>query len=517
MSGRIRLGMVGGGQGAFIGAVHRIAARIDDRYELVAGAFSCDPGRPRASAAELHVAPDRAFGRWQEMAAREAARPDGVEVVAIVTPNHMHAEPAIAFLQAGIHVICDKPLCHTMEAAQGLERAAKASRALFALTHNYTGYPLVRQAREMVAEGAVGEVRVVQVEYPQEWLTTALEESGQKQAAWRTDPARSGPVGSVGDIGTHAFYLAEFVTGLQVESLAADLSTFVPGRRLDDNAHMLLRFAGGTRGMLPGCAGQRERATPAGLWRARQPGMGAGAAEPAAAHALRRAAGHDPPGRRRSLAGGGACELYSLRPSRRIPRGLRPVLSRLRRAGGSCARDASCGPCFPARARHRRGHARHALHRGGRHLEPGWRDLGDARLTLDRKCEIERLLQEQPAQHRCVAARSLVVSVYLSRIASTVGFCRPRHPPLRHLHRHRRRREIDGGVRHAARQRAEGVVVRGRGVQLEEPAAGRERRLREIADPCPVTANFRRPSRRAAAPAGRSALREGRAGAQAMS
>jgi predicted dehydrogenase len=250
MSERIRLGMVGGGQGAFIGAVHRIAARLDDRYELVAGAFSADPARARASAAALHVAPDRAYASWQEMAVQEAARPDGVEAVSIVTPNHLHADPAIAFLAAGIHVICDKPLCHTLDAAQQLERAARASRALFALTHNYTGYPLVRQARAMVAEGAIGAVRVVQVEYPQEWLTTRLEETGQKQAAWRTDPARSGAAGSVGDIGTHAFNLAEFVTGLRVESIAAELTTFVPGRRLDDNAHMLLRFAGGARGML---------------------------------------------------------------------------------------------------------------------------------------------------------------------------------------------------------------------------------------------------------------------------
>jgi predicted dehydrogenase len=247
---RLRLGMVGGGQGAFIGAVHRIAARLDDRYELVAGAFSSDPDRARASAAELHVAPDRAYGSWQEMAARETARPDGVEVVAIVTPNHMHAEPAIAFLESGIHVICEKPLCHTLEAAAELERAARASRALLALMHNYTGYPMVRQAREMVAEGAIGDVRVVQAEYPQEWLTTPLEETGQKQAAWRTDPVRSGAAGSVGDIGTHAFNLAEFVSGLRVESLAAELTAFVPGRRLDDNAHMLLRFAGGARGML---------------------------------------------------------------------------------------------------------------------------------------------------------------------------------------------------------------------------------------------------------------------------
>jgi predicted dehydrogenase len=247
---RLRLGMVGGGQGAFIGAVHRIAARLDDRYELVAGAFSSDPDRARASAAALHVAPDRAHASWQEMVAAESARPDGVEVVAIVTPNHLHADPAIAFLRAGIHVICDKPLCHTPEAAEALAQAARASAAIFALTHNYTGYPLVRQAREMVAAGAIGDVRVVQVEYPQDWLTTALEETGQKQAAWRTDPARSGAAGSVGDIGTHGFNLAEFVTGLRVESLAAELTAFVPGRKLDDNAHMLLRFAGGARGML---------------------------------------------------------------------------------------------------------------------------------------------------------------------------------------------------------------------------------------------------------------------------
>jgi predicted dehydrogenase len=247
---RLRLGMVGGGQGAFIGAVHRIAARLDDRYELVAGAFSTDPARARASGADLHVAPERAYESWAAMLSGETARPDGVEVVAVVTPNHAHAEPVIAFLNAGIHVICDKPLCHTPEDALAMEQAVGNSRALFALTHNYTGYPLVRQARAMVAAGVVGTVRVVQVEYAQDWLTTALEETGQKQAAWRTDPARSGAAGSVGDIGTHAFNLAEFVTGLRAESLAADLHAFVAGRRLDDNAHMLLRFEGGARGML---------------------------------------------------------------------------------------------------------------------------------------------------------------------------------------------------------------------------------------------------------------------------
>ena len=247
---RLKLGMVGGGQGAFIGNVHRIAARMDDQYDLVAGAFSSDPARARASAADLHVAPDRAYATFEEMAQAEAARADGIDVVAIVTPNHMHAAPAIAFLQAGIHVICDKPLASTLEDANRLAEVARSSDRIFAFTHNYTGHPLIRQAREMVAAGELGALRVVQVEYPQDWLTTPLEQTGQKQADWRTDPARSGAAGTVGDIGTHAFNLAEFVTGHTIDAVAADLQIFVPGRRLDDNAHMLLRLSGGARGML---------------------------------------------------------------------------------------------------------------------------------------------------------------------------------------------------------------------------------------------------------------------------
>ena len=250
MTRRIRLGMVGGGQGAFIGAVHRIAARLDDQYELVAGALSSDKMRAHASAAELHIESGRSYARFEEMAEREAARPDGIEAVAIVTPNHMHFAPAQAFLARGIHVICDKPLTHRLDDALTLAAAVERSRLIFALTHNYTGYPLVRQARDMVASGALGAIRVVQVEYPQDWLTTALEETGQKQAAWRTDPARSGAAGCTGDIGTHAFNLAEFVTGLRCESVAAELTRFVKGRALDDNAQMLLRFGGGARGML---------------------------------------------------------------------------------------------------------------------------------------------------------------------------------------------------------------------------------------------------------------------------
>jgi predicted dehydrogenase len=247
---RLRLGMVGGGRGAFIGAVHRLAARMDDRYELVAGALSADPGRAAASAADVHIAADRSYADFAEMARAEAGRADGIDVVAIVTPNHMHAAPARAFLDAGIHVICDKPLTSTLEDARALEDAVRASGRIFGLTHNYTGYPLVRQAREMVAAGELGEIRLVQVEYAQDWLTTKLEDTGQKQAGWRTDPARSGAAGSVGDIGTHAFNLAEFVSGLTTEALAADLTSFVPGRALDDNAGMLLRFEGGARGLL---------------------------------------------------------------------------------------------------------------------------------------------------------------------------------------------------------------------------------------------------------------------------
>ena len=245
---RIRLGMVGGGRGAFIGAVHRIAARLDDQYELVAGAFSSDPEKSAASAADLGVA--RSYGSFAEMAAREARRKDGIEAVAIVTPNHMHAPVAMEFLKRGIHVICDKPLTATLPEARKLARAAEASGVVFALTHNYTGYPMIRQAKELVASGALGDIRLVNVEYIQDWLAEPLEASGQKQADWRTDPARSGAGGSTGDIGTHAFNLANFVSGLTLESLAADLQAFVPGRRVDDNGHVLMRYEGGARGML---------------------------------------------------------------------------------------------------------------------------------------------------------------------------------------------------------------------------------------------------------------------------
>lgn len=248
MSAPIRLGMVGGGTGAFIGAVHRIAARLDGQYQLVAGALSSTPEKARASAAELGLA--RSYDDYTAMAKSEARRKDGIEAVAIVTPNHMHAGPAIEFLKRGIHVICDKPLTATRAEAVKLARVAEKAQALFILTHNYTGYPLIRQARAMVEAGELGRIRLVQVEYVQDWLTEPAERSGSKQAEWRTDPARSGAGGATGDIGTHAYNLACFVSGLTPEALAAELSTFVDGRPLDDNAHVLLRFAGGARGML---------------------------------------------------------------------------------------------------------------------------------------------------------------------------------------------------------------------------------------------------------------------------
>jgi predicted dehydrogenase len=247
---RLRLGMVGGGRGAFIGAVHRLAARMDDRYQLVAGCLASTPDKAHASAAELGLDPGRSYGTFEEMAAREAAREDGIDVVAVVTPNHVHFAAAKAFLEAGIHVICDKPMTTSLEDALALRDIVGRSGRVFVLTHNYTGYPMARQAREMVRGGALGTVRVVQAEYPQDWLATRLEATGQKQAAWRTDPARSGPAGSTGDIGTHALNLATFITGLELDSLAADLDRFVEGRLLDDNAHVLLRFKGGAKGML---------------------------------------------------------------------------------------------------------------------------------------------------------------------------------------------------------------------------------------------------------------------------
>lgn len=247
---RLRLGMVGGGRGAFIGAVHRIAARLDDRWEFVAGALSSEPERARLSGQDLLLPPDRIYDDFRSMAACEKGREDGIDAVAIVTPNHAHAAAAASFLKAGIHVICEKPLTTTLREAEQLAKLAQAGGLIFAVTHNYTGYPLVRQARAMIQAGVLGAIRVVQVEYAQDWLATRLEATGQKQAEWRADPSRAGPAGSVADIGTHAFNLLEFITGDTVSELSCELHSFVTGRRLDDNAHMLLRLSKGAKGML---------------------------------------------------------------------------------------------------------------------------------------------------------------------------------------------------------------------------------------------------------------------------
>jgi predicted dehydrogenase len=247
---RIRLGMVGGGEGAFIGAVHRIAARLDDRYELVAGALSASADKAMRSAEAIGLRPDRSYPDFRTMAQAEAARTDAIEAVAIVTPNHMHAAVAEAFLETGVHIICDKPLTATLEDARRLRDKARATGSIFAVTYNYSGYPLVRHARAMVQDGELGAIRIIQVEYLQDWLTEPLEATGQKQADWRTDPARSGVGGCVGDIGTHAYQLAHFVTEMMPEQILAEATTFVPGRRVDDNVQILMRYGNGARGAL---------------------------------------------------------------------------------------------------------------------------------------------------------------------------------------------------------------------------------------------------------------------------
>jgi predicted dehydrogenase len=245
---RLHAGIVGGGRGAFIGSVHRMAAELDGQALVVAGAMSADAKIARESAAAWFL--ERAYDSYTDMALAEGAHGNGIDFVIIATPNHLHYPVAKAFLAAGIHVICDKPLALTVAEGQELVRLVESGTTLFALTHNYTGYPAVRQAREMVRSGQLGTIRKVMVEYTQDWLMEPLENRGNKQAAWRTDPARAGLGGCVGDIGSHAENLLEYVTGLEIESLCADLSCVVPGRRLDDDGNILLRLRGGSKGTL---------------------------------------------------------------------------------------------------------------------------------------------------------------------------------------------------------------------------------------------------------------------------
>jgi predicted dehydrogenase len=252
MSRKLRYAMVGGGRDAFIGAVHRHAMALDGHYEFVAGALSSSPDKAQASGRDLGLSDARNHGSWQALLDDELRRPadERIDVVSIVTPNHLHYDVARAFVDAGFHAVCDKPLVHTSAQADDLVARVARQRTVFAVTYNYTGYPMVRQAREMVRSGVIGAVRKVIVEYHQGWLATQVEASNNKQADWRTDPARSGIAGAIGDIGSHAENLAATVTGLEIESLCADLTTFVPGRRLDDDGNLLLRFAGGARGVL---------------------------------------------------------------------------------------------------------------------------------------------------------------------------------------------------------------------------------------------------------------------------
>jgi predicted dehydrogenase len=252
MARKLRMGMVGGGQGAFIGAVHRMAAALDGQIDLVCGAFSSNPEKSKLSGADLYLHEDRVYGSYSEMIEKEKSLPEDVRMdfVSIVTPNHMHFAPAQMALENGFHVVCDKPLCLTMDDAHQLQSTVEKTGLLFALTHNYTGYPMVKQARAMIANGEFRKIRRVVVEYPQGWLSTKLEDEDQKQASWRTDPARSGIAGAMGDIGTHAENLAEYITGLQIKELCADLHTHVKGRLLDDDGSVLLRFENGARGLL---------------------------------------------------------------------------------------------------------------------------------------------------------------------------------------------------------------------------------------------------------------------------
>ena len=249
---KIRMGMVGGGQGAFIGAVHRMAAALDGQIELVCGAFSSNADRSKASGEELFLPADRVYGSYQEMFEQEAKLPLGerMDFVTIVTPNFVHYPVASAALKAGFHVMSDKPATFTVEEAESLEKEVRDSGLLYGLTHNYTGYPMVKEAKVMIEQGKLGKIRKVVAEYPQGWLATFLEGSGQKQAEWRTDPARSGESGCMGDIGTHAENLLEYITGLKVTEVCADLSIFVDGRQLDDDGNVLIHMDDGVKGVL---------------------------------------------------------------------------------------------------------------------------------------------------------------------------------------------------------------------------------------------------------------------------
>ncbi len=372
--------MVGGGEGAFIGAVHRIASRIDDHYDLVAGALSSTPDKARRSGQALGLAADRIYDDYESMAKAEAKRADGIEAVAIVTPNDAHAGPTYAFLKAGIHVICDKPLTVSLAEAKKMRDAVEKSGLVFALTHNYTGYPLVRRMREMVRAGELGEIRLVQAEYPQDWLTGAAEASGNKQAEWRVDPKRSGAGGSLGDIGTHAYNLADYVTGLELAELAADLTSFGAGRRLDDNAQIMLRYANGARGAIwasqvaPGNENGlmlRVYGTKGGFhWRQDNPNY-------LFWTPYEKIDPHHHPRRARFGGGGGAGDARSAGAPGGLSRRLRQHLfgGRARHQGGPGGQEAAQVRAFPDHRRWRQGPR---LCRGRGQVVEGQRQVGEA-------------------------------------------------------------------------------------------------------------------------------------------
>ena len=322
MRRKLRFGMIGGGRGAFIGGVHRIAAAMDGRAELVAGAFSSDPARSRASGSDFFLDPSRVYGSYKEMAKAESAMPPGrrLDFVVIVTPNHQHFGPARLFLESGFNVVCDKPVTFDLAEAKKLRAIVRKSGKVFVLTHNYTSNAMVKQARELVRNGTLGKIRKVVVEYPQGWLADAIERTGQKQASWRTDPKRSGAAGCMGDIGTHAENLARYITGLEIDELCADLSTFVKGRKLDDDGNVLVRYKGGARP--PRVADPRRRRERPEHPRLRDPGV-ARVAPGAPQRARREVPGQAPPGlaqgQRLRRGRGQALHAHPRGPSRRLP------------------------------------------------------------------------------------------------------------------------------------------------------------------------------------------------------
>jgi predicted dehydrogenase len=364
--GRIKLGMVGGGEGAFIGAVHRIASRLDDHYELVAGALSSTPDKARRSGEALGLAADRIYDDYESMAETEAKRSGGIEAVAIVTPNHMHAGPTYAFLKAGVHVICDKPLTVSLAEAKKMQAAVDKSDRIFALTHNYTAYPLVRRMREMAQGGELGEIRLVQVEYPQDWLTGPSETTGNKQAEWRVDPKRSGAGGALGDIGTHAFNLADYVTGLKLAELAAD----------PDHAALRERRARRPLGE-PDRAGQRERAQAQGLRDQGRGPLGAGQPERNAVVAVREVDAHRHPRRAGFGRCGGAGYARAAGSSGRLSRRLCQHLFGGRACDQSGARgeEAAEGRPLPD---HRRRRQRPRFHRSRSEIVESQCEMGEA-------------------------------------------------------------------------------------------------------------------------------------------